>query len=106
MARNQKAIVQQAEWKRAAISPRAGRMQYIAVSPRPFSAMRFLQFAIRGRRSSAPVMNRILIAAKRSRIAVIRFGPLSIYNRHVVVAFPDQTVAAVLRGPAGIACTR
>lgn len=46
------------------------------------------------RAPSWPVMNRILIAAKRSRIAVIRFGLLSIYNEHVapLPGFPGRIV--------------
>lgn len=56
-----------------------------SVSP---SVIRFLQRIrnprMNGPSPSCPVMNRILIAAKRSRIAVIRFGLLSIYNEHVV----------------------
>lgn len=62
------------------------------------SVIRFLQ-RIRNPRMTAhrapscPVMNRILIAAKRSRIAVIRFGLLSIYNEHVVpLRFPCRIV--------------
>lgn len=54
----------------------------------PPSVIRFLQRIrnprMNGPSPSCPVMNRILIAAKRSRIAVIRFGLLSIYNEHVV----------------------
>lgn len=46
------------------------------------------------RAPSWPVMNRILIAAKRSRIAVIRFGLLSICNEHVapLPGFPGRIV--------------
>lgn len=47
------------------------------------SVIRFLQRIRKWtahRAPSWPVMNRILIAANRSRIAVIRFGLLSIYN--------------------------
>ena len=60
-------------------------------------AIRFLQSASRHR-----VTNRILIAAKRSGIAVIRFGLLSICNEHVatdalpeIETCPDYTASNV-----------